>query len=118
MAAPLQNYLRTYRKRSGFSQDEMAFLLGSSNGAKVSRYEHRVRRPLLETALAYEAIFQVPVRELFGGLYRKAEKETVARAQLLATRLPAAKAMRVTPRKLALLRAISSGQPATRAKRL
>ena len=118
MSAPLESYLKTYRRRSGFSQDDVAFLLGSSSGAKVSRYERWARRPTLETALAYEAIFQVPVRELFGGLYRKAEKETVARAQLLATRLPAAKAMRVTPRKLALLRAISSGQPATRAKRL
>jgi len=85
---------------------------------KVSRYERRVQRPTLETALAYEAIFRVPAKKLFAGLYHKVEKETMSRAQLLAQKLAPAKAVRVPSRKLAFLRAISSGQPASRAKRL
>lgn len=67
----LQNYLRMYRKRAGLSQDEVAFLLGVKSGAKVSRYERRRRVPPLETALAYEAIFRIPVRELFLGTYEQ-----------------------------------------------
>jgi transcriptional regulator with XRE-family HTH domain len=117
MSAPLENYLRTYRKRSGFSQDEVAFLLGSASGQRVSRYEHRARRPTLETALAYEAIFQVPVSELFAGLYRKVEKEIIARAEELAEGLVSANPLGISSRKLASLRAISSRQPAPHTER-
>src|SRR3989442_14407584 len=64
----LENYLRTYRKRSGLTQREVAFLVGCRNGAQVSRYEKRRRLPPLRTALACEAAFGVPVSELFAGL--------------------------------------------------
>ena len=69
MATPkLENYLRTYRKKSGLTQREVAFLLGCQNGAQVSRYERRRRLPPLGTAFAWEAIFGVPAAELFAGL--------------------------------------------------
>ena len=111
MSVPLQNYLRTYRKRSGFTQTEVAFLLGSDDGMKVYRYEHQVQRPTLETALAFEAIFRVPAKELFGGIYQKVEKETRSRALLLAQQLIPAKTVRVTLRKLATLQSLSAPAP-------
>lgn len=85
-SSQLPNYLRKNRKRLALSQDEVAFLLGTQSGAKVSRYEHFVRVPSLETALAYEAIFQRPARELFGGLYQKVEQEVAGRAKSLVAR--------------------------------
>ncbi len=72
-----------YRKRTGFSQDEIAYLLDSQSGAKVSRYEHFIREPSLETALAYEVIFQIPVRELFAGVFEKVERRTLKKLHLL-----------------------------------
>ena len=116
MSAPLENYLKTYRRRSGLSQDEMAFLLGSASGTKVSRYESRVRRPTLETALAYEAIFQVPASALFAGLYQKVEKEIIARAQLLARKLEGSERSKATLHKMALLDALCAGQPSQQNK--
>ena len=87
MASPnLPNYLRTHRKRLALSQDEVAFLLGAESGAKVCRYEQLVRLPSLETALAYEAIFQRPIRELLSGLYQKIEKRVIGRAKVLGSR--------------------------------
>jgi len=65
----------------------VAFLLGCRSGTKVSRYERFARVPTLRTALAYEAIFHKPLRELFAGLYQEIEKETERRAQRLAARL-------------------------------
>ena len=65
----LPNYLRTYRKRAGLSQEEVAFLLGCQDGHKASRYELRKRKPNLETVLAYELIFGTPARELFAGVF-------------------------------------------------
>jgi len=108
MSAPLESYLRTYRKRSGFSQDEVAFLLGSASGQRVSRYECRARRPTLETALAFEAIFQTPVKQLFAGLYQKVEKDTIARARVLTEKLNAARLDRITARKLVALQSFAA----------
>jgi transcriptional regulator with XRE-family HTH domain len=85
MTSPqLPNYLRANRKRLALSQDEVAFLLGTENGAKVCRYERFVRVPSLETALACEVIFKRSVSELFPGLYQKVEREVAARAKALA----------------------------------
>ena len=83
----LHNYLKTYRRKAGFSQDEVAFLLGCADGAKVSRYERRARQPSLETLLAYQALFGADPSELFGGFYKKVEKKTKRRARTLARRL-------------------------------
>ncbi len=109
MAHKLDNYLRTYRKRFGLSQDEVAFLLGCEDGTKVSRYERFAREPTLKTILGYEKIFDAPARELFAGAYQKVEKVTLRRAQLLAQKLSAAKPAHTNTRKLDLLRHISSG---------
>ena len=85
----LDNYLRTYRRRAGYSQDEIVCLLGAKSGTKASCYERFRRTPSLETALAYEAIFGVPVRELFAGVSARAQRLTRRRAHLLRKRLPA-----------------------------
>ena len=70
----LENYLRTFRRRSGLTQREVAFLLGWENGAQVSRYEKRRRLPPLATALACEAVCGVPAAELFAGVRESAVK--------------------------------------------
>jgi len=88
MATPkLENYLRTYRKRSGLTQREVAFLVGCRNGAQVSRYEKRRRLPPLRTALACEAAFGVPVSELFAGLREVAGQAVGERLAALKSKL-------------------------------
>ena len=81
----LPNYLRTNRKQFALSQEEVAFLLGvkgMDKGGKVSRDENYSRIPTLETALAYEAIYGKPVRELFAGLYEQIAPEVSSRAKI------------------------------------
>jgi transcriptional regulator with XRE-family HTH domain len=100
----LENYLKTYRKRAGISQREMDFLLGAHSGSKTSRYEHFKRTPNLETAFACEALFHAPARELFAGIYSRAERRTILRARVLRKRLLAKK---LSPRgKLILLNTV------------
>ena len=85
----LPNYLRSKRKQSSYSQEEVAFLLGlkgMDKGGKVSRDENYSRIPTLETALAYEAIYGKPIRELFAGLYEQIAPEVSARAKILSYR--------------------------------
>src|SRR5262245_59281885 len=107
-AGNLPNYLRTYRKRSGLSQDEVAFLLGFKGGTKVSRHERFSRQPNLETVFAYETIFGVPARELLAGIFQKVEEAIQKRAQVLAEKVNAEKPNRITTQKLERLRALTS----------
>jgi transcriptional regulator with XRE-family HTH domain len=85
----LPNYLRTNRKHISLSQEEVAFLLGMKGmdkENKVSRDENNLRIPTLEFALAYEAIYGKPIRELFAGLYEQIAPEVSARAKILSYR--------------------------------
>ena len=109
MVKLLDNYLRTYRKRFGLSQSEMAFLLGCASGAKISRYERNARRPGLDTLLAYERIFGVSIRDLFAGVDEKVGAITEKRARILARRLSAAAPTAHTAHQLDQLRTLSSG---------
>jgi len=108
MSQTPQNYLRSYRRRSGLSQAEMAFLLGCRSKAKVSRYEQHARRPSLESVFIYEVVFGAHAQELFRGVFEKVEKETRKRAQMLAERLRQAKPDDTIARKLSILDAIVS----------
>jgi transcriptional regulator with XRE-family HTH domain len=69
---PPTNHLREYRKKSGLSQREVGSLVGALGACAVSRHE-RFRSSLsLRTALAYAAVFGVPITDLFPG-----ERDTV-----------------------------------------
>lgn len=105
----LQNYLRTYRKRSGLSQSELVYLLGckSTSKSQVYRYECFRNIPSLKTALEYEAVLGVPVAELFAGMYQQAEKAAAKRARALMRRLEKSTSNRKNTRKADLLRAIA-----------
>src|SRR2546423_1502121 len=81
------HYLRAFRKRSGLSQEEVGFLLGVKNGAKISRYEQGHRIPPLHTAIAYAAIFNVPVQQLFPDLQSETQDEIEKRLWELRSRL-------------------------------
>ena len=102
----LPNYLRTYRKRSGLSQEEVAYLLGSQCGSKVCRYERFTQQPNLETGLACELLFRTPMRELYAGTHQKVGNRLVKRIQALIRRLNRQQGDSLTHRKLALLTAV------------
>jgi transcriptional regulator with XRE-family HTH domain len=78
---PIINYLRTYRRRIGFSQDEVAFLLGGFEGTSVSRHERSHRIPLLANALIYELIFDVSIREIYPTVFRQVRRALQERAR-------------------------------------
>ena len=84
---PLGNYLRMHRRRSGLSQDEVAFLLGAMYGTTVSRHEHDWRTPKLGTAFAYELIFGTPARQLYPKEYERIEKIVKTRARKMMVRM-------------------------------
>jgi transcriptional regulator with XRE-family HTH domain len=104
----LPNYLRRCRKSARLSQEELARLLGCRTGSKVSRYEHFKQEPSLRTALACEAVFRIPVRELFAGFADEIEREVAIRARRMARVLRARHNAKHVTRKLGALETAST----------
>ena len=69
MDLPKQNNLVLYRRRMGFTQKQVARLLGQRDASMVSHYEHGRALPPLAAALALEIILRVPVAFIFPGMY-------------------------------------------------
>ncbi len=64
-----RNDLVLYRRRMGFSQKQVARLLGHRDTSMVSHYEHGRALPPIAMALSLEIIYRVPVAFLFPGMY-------------------------------------------------
>ncbi len=79
----LPHYLRTYRKRSGLNQGDVAFLMGLLHKTQISRHENSAALPSFSAIVAYEVIFQVPLRDLFAGRYVDIEERIIERADHL-----------------------------------
>jgi transcriptional regulator with XRE-family HTH domain len=80
---PITYYLKSYRRHAHLSQAELAYLLGASTGAMVSRYEGGSRTPSLQTGLAYEAALGEPVSKLFRGSYEEIQAKVAKRRRHL-----------------------------------
>lgn len=101
---PLKTYLLTYRKRTGFSQNEIAFLLGIRSGTTVSKHETGARKPFLRAALSYEIILGEPASELFAGWYLELGLGIRRRAAKLRGRLSSLPATPANTQKLKAVR--------------
>jgi DNA-binding XRE family transcriptional regulator len=64
----LASRIRSHRKRAGLNQRDLARIL-DLHKAQVSRHERAGIEPPLIVVLAYEAVFGVPVRELYPRLF-------------------------------------------------
>lgn len=79
----LLSYLRTFRKRSGLTQAELAFLVGQKSGTQFSRFERLKRIPNAETLIAIMIVFRESPQELFPALFESVAKEVRDRATTL-----------------------------------
>jgi transcriptional regulator with XRE-family HTH domain len=71
----LTSYLRSLRRRAGFSQRDLAELIGYLSGDQVSRHERADSLPSLLAAFSYEIVFRVPVADLFPGVYATVKQQ-------------------------------------------
>src|SRR5262245_56996167 len=79
----LQSYLRSVRRRWGFTQRELAFLSGIKSGTVLSRVEGMKRAPTLGVALACVIIFGLAPPELFPALIDEVQRSVLRRANTL-----------------------------------
>lgn len=81
MTANLDSYLRTHRRRSGLTQDELGSLLGHQSGAVISVLERSGRALRLREAYAFEIIFGITAHELFPHIHTSVLAEVIARVR-------------------------------------
>lgn len=93
MKESIGHKLYEHRRAMGLNQREMARLLGSQRGARVSRYEQDRRLPPIEVLLTYMVIHQRPLSELLPDLYSKLSAEVLENLRGLLTELPDAQPM-------------------------
>lgn len=79
----LENYLRTYRRKAGLTQKELAHLMGAETHAYISRHERGVRMPDIRTIFAYARIFRVRPEKLFPALAERISADVASRAAAL-----------------------------------
>lgn len=108
MSNKLPNYLRTFRKRSGLSQAEVAFLLGCIYGTKLSRYERNQRLPNLKTVLTLELIYQSESKHLFKGIYHDLAYQLKERIAILEKQLRKKPTSPALTHKLSSLKSLQS----------
>jgi transcriptional regulator with XRE-family HTH domain len=95
----LKSYLRTFRRRTGLSQDEIAFLLCGecdpersrkacpATSTTVSRHERGEQRPCLEILIAYEIILGTQLSTIYPEWYAALHQRVRSRAAALLSEL-------------------------------
>ena len=78
------NDLVVYRRRMGFSQKQVARLLGHRDTSMISHYENSRALPPLAVALGLEIIYRVPVAFLFPGMYNELKRTIRGKEESLA----------------------------------
>ena len=79
MSKKLLCYLRTYRKRAGLTQMQLARLLGLRQDTAISKMERRQRKPSLDIAFGCQVIFKVPASKIFPGVLEEVDAQITRR---------------------------------------
>lgn len=79
----ISNRLWKFRKRMGFTQRQVASILGYASPTPLSHYERGRKLPSLRTALKLEIVYRVPVAFLFPDLYGHLKADLRAREERL-----------------------------------
>lgn len=82
----IPNCLRKYRKMSGYSQKQVAFVLGVENAGMISRWEKGSRFPSPVNIFRLAALYHTMADALYFNLLRVVRREIQARRIELETR--------------------------------
>jgi transcriptional regulator with XRE-family HTH domain len=87
MEKTFTSHVRAYRRRWGFTQDELAFMMGFKSRSVVSKLERSGRLPTIDIGFALYIVFGAHGAELFPSLHREIEAAVLGRAYELYERL-------------------------------
>ena len=87
MQKKFTSHVRAHRRRWGFTQDELAFMMGFKSRSVVSKLESSGKLPTVDIGFALYTVFGAHNSELFPSLHREVEAVVLARAYELYERL-------------------------------
>lgn len=73
--------LRSCRRSTGLTQDDVAFLIGVRVASQVSRHESGEREPDLRLTLAYKLVFDASAQELLPDIFFIVAQQVRSRAE-------------------------------------
>lgn len=77
------NNLRQYRRRMGYEQKEVAFLLGLKGAGRISEWENGISKPGIDNLFQLSLIYRTLPDELYYDLRQGFLKDTAERERLL-----------------------------------
>lgn len=86
MSSKIPNYLFRLRRNRGYSQKQLAHLVGLRSPKAISDLEHGYRLPPLRIALLLEIALGTRVSEMYPGLLLELSEQAIAREALLPAR--------------------------------
>src|SRR5262245_17775684 len=88
------NRLWNYRKRMGFTQKQVAAIIGHVTRTQIGNWEGGHRVPTLLSALKLEIVYRVPIAFLYPDLYRMLKDKLHSREARLRPTWSAGKTIR------------------------
>jgi len=80
MDQKLTSHVRAHRRRRGFSQQELAVIIGFKSRSVVSKLERSTKTPTLNVAFALCVAFGTEAAEIFPSLFQEIETAVLGRA--------------------------------------
>ena len=78
-----RNYIFNMRRNRRLLQKQLAILIGLRHAVMISKYEHGVSLPPLESAILLEIALGVRLPELYPDMYQRLFRLVIARSRLL-----------------------------------
>ncbi len=79
------NKFRKYRKLSGYSQQEVAWLIGHRTTSRLSRWERGAGKPSVENLYKLSVLYKTLMEVLCGDSCKEARKEIIDRIKRIST---------------------------------
>ena len=83
----IPNELRRFRKRMGYQQKDVAFLLGLKSAGRISEWEQGTSNPSIENLIKLAVIYRTLCDQLYQDVRKKFVPELVKREKALKERL-------------------------------
>lgn len=103
---PIYHDLRSYRKKTCLSQQDVADLFGNKDISQISRYETCPISPQIEISLLYHLLFDVPMNMFFERKKEEIRKRLVMRIPNIIHELNCVQQNELTDEKMTYLKSL------------
>lgn len=79
----INNYLKVFRKQSGLSQKDVAFIINKPSVCSISKLENNQIVPDLKTVIYLSLVYQKRIKNIFPKLYESCQQDVLENSSRL-----------------------------------